>query len=57
MGWRMTGDVAGFLAAAGEYLRHDRARNTVLLTVTGQMLASPARYSRPPPTWRRPWRP
>lgn len=44
----MTGDVAGFLAAAGEHLRRERARNTVLLTVTGQLLASPARYSRSP---------
>ena len=36
MGWRTTGDVAEFLAAAGAYLRRERARNTVILTVTEQ---------------------
>lgn len=34
MGWRTTGDVAKFLAAAGEYLWRERARNTVILTVS-----------------------
>ena len=28
MGWRTAGDVAEFLAAAGEYLWRERARNT-----------------------------
>jgi GNAT superfamily N-acetyltransferase len=44
MGWRTTGDTAEFLAAAGEYLRAERARNTVMLTVTATMRANPARY-------------
>jgi GNAT superfamily N-acetyltransferase len=43
MGWRTTGDVAEFLGVAGGYLRRERARNTVLLTVTGQLRASQAR--------------
>jgi ribosomal protein S18 acetylase RimI-like enzyme len=42
MGWRTTGDVAEFLAVAGEYLRRERVRNTVLLTVTEAMRASQA---------------
>jgi predicted GNAT family acetyltransferase len=37
MGWQTTGDVAEFLAAAGPYLRRERARNTVILTVTETM--------------------
>lgn len=45
MGWRTTGDVAEFLEAAGDYLRLERAKNTVLLTVTEQMRVNPARYS------------
>ena len=48
MGWRTTGDVAGFLAAAGEYLRRERARNTVILTVSEQLRVNPAHYSGPP---------
>lgn len=43
MGWRTTGDVAEFLGAAGGYLRRERARNTVLLTVTEQLRLNPAR--------------
>jgi len=42
MGWRTTGDVAEFLAAAGPFLRDDRVRNTVLLTVTETMRENPA---------------
>jgi len=42
MGWRTTGDVAEFLAAAGPFLRRDRVRNTVLLTVTETMRENPA---------------
>jgi GNAT superfamily N-acetyltransferase len=48
MGWRTTGDVAGFLTAAGEYLRRERARNTVILTVSEQLRVNPARYSGQP---------
>lgn len=43
MGWRTTGDVTEFLGAAGGYLRQERARNTVLLTVTEQMRVNPSR--------------
>jgi hypothetical protein len=48
MGWRTTGDVAEFLAAAGDYLSRERARNTVILTVSEQLRVNPARYTRPP---------
>lgn len=41
----MTGDAAEFLAVAGEYLRHERARNTTLLTVSDQLRVNPARWS------------
>jgi GNAT superfamily N-acetyltransferase len=37
MTWRTTGDVAEFLDVAGAYLRRERVRNTVLLTVTEQL--------------------
>jgi hypothetical protein len=43
MTWRTTGDVAEFLDAAGAYLRRERARNTVLLTVTEQLRVNQAR--------------
>jgi GNAT superfamily N-acetyltransferase len=42
MGWQTTGDVAKFLAVAGDYLRRDRAANTVMLTVTAQLRVNPA---------------
>lgn len=45
MQWRTTGDVAEFLAAAGEYLWRERARNTVILTVSEQLRVNPSRYS------------
>jgi GNAT superfamily N-acetyltransferase len=45
MGWRTTGDMAQFLAAAGDYLRRERARNTVLLTVAEQLRVNPAQYA------------
>jgi GNAT superfamily N-acetyltransferase len=45
MGWRTTGDAAEFLAAAGEYLWRERARNTVILTVTEQLRVNPTLYS------------
>jgi hypothetical protein len=44
MGWRTTGDVAEFLAAAGEYLWREPASNTVILTVSEQLRLTPARY-------------
>src|SRR5215831_19333344 len=44
MGWRTTGDVAEFLAAAGDFLRGERARNTVFLTVTETLRANPGQY-------------
>jgi GNAT superfamily N-acetyltransferase len=42
MGWQTTGDAAEFLAAAGPYLLAERARNTVILTVTASMRAASA---------------
>jgi GNAT superfamily N-acetyltransferase len=45
MGWRTTGDVAAFLPTAGDYLRRERARNTVLLTVAEQLRVKPALYA------------
>ena len=47
MGWQTTGDVTEFLALAGEYLARERARNTVILSVSEQLRVNPARYSRP----------
>jgi GNAT superfamily N-acetyltransferase len=44
MGWRTTGDVAEFLAVAGEYLWRERARNTVILTVSEQLRVNPASF-------------
>src|SRR5262249_1007774 len=44
MGWQTTGEVAEFLAAAGAFLRAERARNTVFLTVTETMRVNPALY-------------
>ena len=46
MGWQTTGDVTEFLAAAGPYLRKERARNTVILTVTEAMRAGSAGAAR-----------
>jgi len=37
MAWQTTSDVAEFLAAAGPYLRRERVRNTVILSVTETM--------------------
>jgi GNAT superfamily N-acetyltransferase len=45
MGWRTTGDVTEFLAAAGDYLRRERARNTVALTVAEQIRLNPGRHA------------
>jgi len=38
----MTADTAGFLAAAGDFLRADPARNTVMLSVTEDLLLKAA---------------
>jgi RimJ/RimL family protein N-acetyltransferase len=42
MAWQTTGDVTEFLAAAGPYLRRERARNTVILSVTKTMRVNAA---------------
>jgi GNAT superfamily N-acetyltransferase len=39
MGWQTTGDVTEFLAVAGDFLRAERVRNTVILSVTESMRA------------------
>jgi RimJ/RimL family protein N-acetyltransferase len=44
MGWVTTADVAEFLEAAGDFLRAERARNTVLLTVAETARVNPGRY-------------
>ncbi len=45
MGWRTTGDVAEFLAAAGACLWRERTRNTVILTVSEQLRVNPGLHS------------
>jgi RimJ/RimL family protein N-acetyltransferase len=45
MSWETTGDAAGFLAAAGSFLRAERARNTVLLTVAETARAAPSHFA------------
>jgi len=45
MGWVTTGDVAEFLAEAGPFLRRERARNTILLTVAETARANPRYYA------------
>src|ERR1700734_2154278 len=42
MAWQTTGDVTEFLVAAGPYLRRERVRNTVILTVTESMRVNAA---------------
>ncbi|HXL90560.1 MAG TPA: GNAT family N-acetyltransferase [Streptosporangiaceae bacterium] len=44
MSWRMTESVEEFAAEAGEFLRAERARNTVLLTVTQTLRGRPDTY-------------
>jgi len=44
MGWRATSDVAGFLAVAGDFLRAERARHTVMLSVTESLRANQPRH-------------
>jgi predicted GNAT family acetyltransferase len=41
MDWSLTEDVEEFLGAAGDLIRRDRARNTVLLTVTESLREHP----------------
>jgi len=40
VGWQTTSDVAGFLAVAGDFLRAERARHTVMLSVTESLRAN-----------------
>jgi GNAT superfamily N-acetyltransferase len=47
MGWRLSDAVDEFLSVAGEFLRAERARNTVALTVTEAMRADPTLYDSP----------
>ena len=47
MGWRLSDSVDEFLSVAGEFLRAERARNTVALTVTEAMRADPTLYDSP----------
>lgn len=51
MGWRFTDEVEEFLAAAGEFLRAERARNTVALTVTETLRVDPGQYGPPILGW------
>jgi len=44
MGWVTTGDAAEFLQTAGGFLRGERARNTVLLTVAETARVNPGYY-------------
>jgi hypothetical protein len=45
MGWVTTGDVGEFLAEAGSFLRAERARNTILLTVSETVRRNPGHYA------------
>jgi GNAT superfamily N-acetyltransferase len=47
MSWETTGDAAEFLDTVGSFLRAERARNTVLLTVAEAARADPGRYAAP----------
>jgi hypothetical protein len=44
MSWRLTESVQEFAAETGEFLRAERVRNTVLLTVTQTLLTQPDMY-------------
>jgi len=51
MGWFITADLGEFLAEAGEFLRADPARNTVVLTMTENLrVKPPAPPPSPPPS-------
>jgi GNAT superfamily N-acetyltransferase len=45
MGWVTTADAAEFLAEAGSFLRAERARNTVLLTVAESAKVDPSHFA------------
>ena len=47
MSWFITEDVREFLAEAGEFLRAEPARNSVVLTVTENLLLKVAAQSPP----------
>jgi GNAT superfamily N-acetyltransferase len=47
MGWRLSDAVEEFLSVAGEFLRAERARNTIALTVTEALRRDPSLYSSP----------
>jgi GNAT superfamily N-acetyltransferase len=47
MGWQLSDAVEEFLAVAGEFLRGERARNTIALTVTESLRRDPSLYSSP----------
>jgi len=51
MSWQLTNAVEDFLAAAGDFLRAERARNTIALTVTQSLRADPSLYSSPLLGW------
>jgi GNAT superfamily N-acetyltransferase len=51
MSWFMTADTGRFLGAAGEFLRADPARNSVMLTVTENLMISPAAPAARPPLY------
>jgi predicted GNAT family acetyltransferase len=61
MGWFSTGAVDDFLAGAGEFLRAERVRNTVILTVTESLRVSGRTPADEPPARDAPlfgyWRP
>jgi GNAT superfamily N-acetyltransferase len=49
MAWHVTSDIDEFDAVAGDFLRADPVRNTVLLTVAASLRASAAAFSDEPP--------
>ena len=52
MAWHLTSDIAEFEDAAGEFLRAEPVRNTVLLTVVASLKASGATaYGDTPPSF------
>jgi RimJ/RimL family protein N-acetyltransferase len=51
MGWQLSDAVEEFLSVAGEFLRAERARNTVALTVAETLRVDPSQYSSPLLGW------
>jgi GNAT superfamily N-acetyltransferase len=45
MGWVTTGEVSEFITEAGSFLREERARNTILLTVAETARLNPRRFT------------